>query len=134
MEVDGKKLGGWVLKREGIVMGIIEGGLGGKLGGEKGGESKGNKKGWKGKVEKDMKGKEWGNDKVESSVLVREGDCGSGGFMKVGEGELEGGYGLGGKFKKRWGVKGVDVMKKGEAFDVCGISGLRIGEGGENMN
>ena len=134
IQVDGKKLAGSLLKTEAILMPIIEAALARKLAAEKAAETKANKKASKAKVQKHIKANEWGNDKLETTLFLTEGDSATGPFIKVRDRELQGAYPLRGKFKNTWGLKAVDVMKNAEAFDVCAITGLTIGQPAENMN
>lgn len=134
IQVDGKKLAGSLLKSEAILMPIIEAALARKLAAEKAAETKANKKASKAKVQKHIKANEWGNDKLETTLFLTEGDSATGPFIKVRDRELQGAYPLRGKFKNTWGLKAVDVMKNAEAFDVCAITGLTIGQPAENMN
>lgn len=134
IQVDGKKLASSLLKSEAILMPIIEAALARKLAAEKAAETKANKKASKAKVQKHIKANEWGNDKLETTLFLTEGDSATGPFIKVRDRELQGAYPLRGKFKNTWGLKAVDVMKNAEAFDVCAITGLTIGQPAENMN
>lgn len=134
IQVDGKKLAGSLLKSEAILMPIIEAALARKLAAEKAAETKANKKASKAKVQKHIKANEWGNDKLETTLFLTEGDSATGPFIKVRDRELQGAYPLRGKFKNTWGLKAVDVMKNAEAFDVCAITGLTIGQPAKNMN
>lgn len=134
IQVDGKKLAGSLLKSEAILMPIIEAALARKLAAEKAAETKANKKASKAKVQKHIKANEWGNDKLETTLFLTEGDSATGPFIKVRDRELQGAYPLRGKFKNTWGLKAVEVMKNAEAFDVCAITGLTIGQPAENMN
>lgn len=134
IQVDGKKLASSLLKSEAVLMPIIEAALARKLAAEKAAETKANKKASKAKVQKHIKANEWGNDKLETTLFLTEGDSATGPFIKVRDRELQGAYPLRGKFKNTWGLKAVDVMKNAEAFDVCAITGLTIGQPAENMN
>ena len=134
IKIDAKKIAQAILKNEQLIMPIVEAALARKLAAEKAAETKANKKASKAKVQKHIKANEWGNDKLETTLFLTEGDSATGPFIKVRDRELQGAYPLRGKFKNTWGLKAVDVMKNAEAFDVCAITGLTIGQPAENMN
>ena len=75
----------------------------------------------------------YGKD-ADTTLFLTEGDSAIGYLIEVRNRELHGGYPLRGKFMNTWGMSAVDILKNKEAFDICAITGLTIGESAEGMN
>lgn len=133
IKIDAKKIAQSILKDEGLIMPIIEAALARKLAAEKAAETKANKKAAKAKVEKHIKANMYGKD-ADTTLFLTEGDSAIGYLIEVRNRELHGGYPLRGKFMNTWGMSAVDILKNKEAFDICAITGLTIGESAEGMN
>lgn len=133
IKIDAKKIAQSILKDEGLIMPIVEAALARKLAAEKAAETKANKKAAKAKVEKHIKANMYGKD-ADTTLFLTEGDSAIGYLIEVRNRELHGGYPLRGKFMNTWGMSAVDILKNKEAFDICAITGLTIGESAEGMN
>lgn len=127
IQIDAKKIANAILKDEGLIMPIVEAALARKLAAEKAAETKANKKAAKAKVQKHIKANLYGKD-ADTTLFLTEGDSAIGYLIEVRDRELHGGYPLRGKFMNTWGMSGVDIMKNKEAFDICAITGLTIGD------
>ncbi len=127
IQIDAKKIANAILKDEGLIMPIVEAALARKLAAEKAAETKANKKAAKAKVQKHIKANLYGKD-ADTTLFLTEGDSAIGYLIEVRDRELHGGYPLRGKFMNTWGMTGVDIMKNKEAFDICAITGLTIGD------
>lgn len=127
IQIDVKKIANAILKDEGLIMPIVEAALARKLAAEKAAETKANKKAAKAKVQKHIKANLYGKD-ADTTLFLTEGDSAIGYLIEVRDRELHGGYPLRGKFMNTWGMSGVDIMKNKEAFDICAITGLTIGD------
>lgn len=134
ISLDVKKISNAILKSEEVLMPIIESALARKLAAEKAAETKANKKAAKAKVAKHIKPNKYGNDKEETTLFLTEGDSAIGYLIEARNGELHGGYPLRGKFINTWGMTSAEILKNKEAFDICAITGLTIGEKAENLN
>lgn len=134
IKIDAKKIAQSILKSEDLIMPIIEAALARKLAAEKAAETKAAKKAMKAKVPKHIKPNEYGNDKLETTLFLTEGDSAMGYLLEVRDRELQGGYPLRGKFMNTWGMSSGDILKNQEAFDICAITGLVIGEPAENLS
>lgn len=132
--LDVKKISNAILKSEEVLMPIIESALARKLAAEKAAETKANKKAAKAKVAKHIKPNKYGNDQEETTLFLTEGDSAIGYLIEARNGELHGGYPLRGKFINTWGMTSAEILKNKEAFDICAITGLTIGEKAENLN
>lgn len=132
--LDVKKISNAILKSDEILMPIIESALARKLAAEKAAETKANKKAAKAKVAKHIKPNKYGNDQEETTLFLTEGDSAIGYLIETRNGELHGGYPLRGKFMNTWGMTAADVLKNKEAFDICAITGLSIGDKAESLN
>lgn len=127
IQIDAKKISNAILKDEGLIMPIVEAALARKLAAEKAAETKANKKAQKAKVQKHIKANQYGKD-ADTTLFLTEGDSAIGYLIEVRDRELHGGYPLRGKFLNTWGMSGADIMKNKEAFDICAITGLTIGD------
>lgn len=127
IQIDAKKISAAILKDEGLIMPIVEAALARKLAAEKAAETKANKKAAKAKVQKHIKANLYGKD-ADTTLFLTEGDSAIGYLIEVRDRELHGGYPLRGKFINTWGMSGVDIMKNKEAFDICAITGLTVGD------
>lgn len=134
IDIDYKKISQAIMKSEAIHMPIIEAMLARKLAAEKAAETKAAKKATKAKVAKHIKPNKYGNDKEDTTLFLTEGDSAIGYLIEVRDRELHGGYPLRGKFKNTWGMKASDILANKEAFDICAITGLTIGEKAESIN
>lgn len=134
IDIDIKKISQQIMKSEEVLMPIIEAALARKLAAEKAAETKAAKKATKAKVAKHIKPNKYGNEAAGTSLFLTEGDSAIGYLIEVRDRDLHGGYPLRGKFKNTWGMKSVDILKNKEAFDICAITGLVIGEKAENLN
>lgn len=132
--LDVKKISNAILKSEEVLMPIIESALARKLAAEKAAETKANKKAAKAKVAKHIKPNKYGNDQEETTLFLTEGDSAIGYLIEARNGELHGGYPLRGKFINTWGMTSAEILKNKEAFDICAITGLTIGEKAESLN
>lgn len=127
IQIDAKKIAQAVLKNEALIMPIVEAALARKLAAEKAAETKANKAALKAKVQKHIKANKYGKD-ADTTLFLTEGDSAIGYLIEVRDRELHGGYPLRGKFMNTWGMTGADIMKNKEAFDICAITGLTIGD------
>lgn len=134
INLDTKKLIQAFIKNEDILMPIVEAALARKLAAEKAAETKAAKAASKAKVLKHIKANKYGSDILETTLFLTEGDSATGPFLEVRDRELQGAYPLRGKFKNTWGMSAVDILKNNEAFDICAITGLTIGQPAEGMN
>ncbi|QOI66489.1 DNA topoisomerase large subunit [Erwinia phage FBB1] len=132
--LDAKKLSKAIMNSDEILMPIIEAALARKLAAEKAAETKAAKKASKAKVAKHIKPNKYGNENEETTLFLTEGDSAIGYLIEVRDRDLHGGYPLRGKFKNTWGMKASDILANKEAFDICAITGLTIGEKAENLN
>lgn len=133
IQIDAKKIATTLLKSEALIMPIIEAALARKLAAEKAAETKANKQASKAKVQKHIKANKWGED-ADTTLFLTEGDSATGPFIEVRNRELQGAYPLRGKFINTWDLTPVKILENKEAFDVCAITGLVIGEPATNMN
>lgn len=134
IKLDTKKLAQAIMKSEAVLMPIIEAALARKLAAEKAAETKAAKKALKAKVQKHIKPNKYGNEDLETTLFLTEGDSAMGYLIEVRDRELQGGYPLRGKFINTWGMPASEVLENKEAFDICAITGLVIGEKPENLN
>ena len=134
MNLDYKKLAQQVLKAEAIHMPIIEAMLARKLAAEKAAETKAAKKAQKAKVAKHIKPSKYGDDSVETTLFLTEGDSAIGYLINTRDRDLHGGYPLRGKVMNTWGMSAAEAMKNKEIFDICAITGLVIGEDFDTLN
>lgn len=134
IQLDTVKLVKQLIKSDELLMPIIEAALARKLAAEKAAETKANKQAAKAKVQKHIKANQYGDDKVETTLFLTEGDSATGPFVQVRDRELQGAYPLRGKFITTWSMTPADIMQNKEAFDICAITGLVIGQPAENMN
>lgn len=134
MNLDYKKLAQQVLKAEAIHMPIIEAMLARKLAAEKAAETKAAKKAQKAKVAKHIKPAKYGDDSVETTLFLTEGDSAIGYLINTRDRDLHGGYPLRGKVMNTWGMTAAEAMKNKEIFDICAITGLVIGEEFDTLN
>lgn len=134
MQLDIDKLAKALMKNEAVLMPIIEAALARKLAAEKAAETKATKKAAKAKVAKHIKPNKYGDDKLETTLFLTEGDSAIGYLIETRDRDLHGGYPLRGKFKTTWGEKPVDQLKNKEIFDICSITGLVHGEKAEGLN
>ncbi|ARW57428.1 DNA topoisomerase II large subunit [Serratia phage CHI14] len=134
IQLDTKKIAQQILKSEAVLMPIIEAALARKIAAEKAAETKAAKKAQKAKVAKHIKPNKYGDDKLDTTLFLTEGDSAIGYLIEVRDRELHGGYPLRGKFMNTWGMSTADILKNKEAFDICAITGLTIGEKADSMN
>lgn len=134
IQIDAKKIAQTILKDESLIMPIVEAALARKLAAEKAAETKAAKAASKAKVAKHIKPEEYGNDKVETTLFLTEGDSAIGYLLNTRDRKLHGGYPLRGKFMNTWVMAAAEAMKNKEVFDVCAITGLTIGEDYESLN
>lgn len=134
IQIDAKKIALAILKDEGLIMPIVEAALARKLAAEKAAETKAAKKASKAKVAKHIKPNRYGNDDEETTLFLTEGDSAIGYLIEVRDRELHGGYPLRGKFINTWGMSASDILNNREAFDICAITGLTIGEKATSTN
>lgn len=132
IQIDAKKIATAILKSEKLIMPIVEAALARKLAAEKAAETKAAKKASKAKVQKHIKANQYGKD-ADTTLFLTEGDSAIGYLIEVRDRELHGGYPLRGKFMNTWGMAAGDILKNSEAFDICAITGLTIGEKAENV-
>ncbi|QPI13835.1 topoisomerase II large subunit [Serratia phage 4S] len=126
IQIDAKKICQQILKEEGLIMPIVEAALARKLAAEAAEATKAAKKAAKAKVEKHIKAQ--GIGKVETTLFLTEGDSAMGPLINVRNQQAHGGYALRGKFINTWGMSANEILKNKEAFDICAITGLTIGE------
>lgn len=134
IDLDIKKLARMFINTEEILMPIIESVLARKLAAEKAAETKAAKKAAKAKVAKHIKANRYGDDKLETTLFLTEGDSAIGYLLSTRDRELHGGYPLRGKVLNTWNMNPLDMLKNKEIFDLCAITGLAIGEKAENLN
>ena len=115
-------------------MPIIEAMLARKLAAEKAAETKAAKKAQKAKVAKHIKPAKYGDDSVETTLFLTEGDSAIGYLINTRDRDLHGGYPLRGKVMNTWGMTAAEAMKNKEIFDICAITGLVIGEEFDTLN
>lgn len=127
IDIDIKKLSRQFMNTESILMPIIESALARKLAAEAAAATKAQKKAAKAKVPKHIKANKIGTS-VETTLFLTEGDSAIGPFLNVRDQDTQGGYPLRGKFMNTWGMKPADMLKNAEAFDICAITGLTLGE------
>ncbi|AJD81818.1 DNA topoisomerase large subunit [Yersinia phage vB_YenM_TG1] len=133
INLDTKKMAQQILKSEEILMPIVEAALARKLAAEKAAETKAAKKASKATVVKHIKANSYGNDKLETTLFLTEGDSAIGYLIEVRDRALHGGYPLRGKFMNTWGMPASKILENREAFEICAITGLTIGEPAENL-
>lgn len=134
IDIDIKRIAKNFMNNEEILMPIIEAVLARKLAAEKAAETKAAKKASKAKVAKHIKANKYGDDKIETTLFLTEGDSAIGYLLSTRDRELQGGYPLRGKVLNTWGMAPMDMLKNKEIFDICAITGLVIGEKAENLN
>ncbi|ANA49359.1 DNA topoisomerase II large subunit [Salmonella phage vB_SnwM_CGG4-1] len=134
LNLDAKKISNQIMKSDAILMPIIEAALARKLAAEKAAETKAAKKAAKAKVHKHIKAGEYGNDKVETTLFLTEGDSAIGYLINTRDRDLHGGYPLRGKVMNTWGMSASEALKNKEIFDICAITGLVIGEDYDSLN
>lgn len=134
IDLDIKKLARQFMNSEEILMPIIEAVLARKLAAEKAADTKAAKKAAKAKVAKHIKANKYGNDQLETTLFLTEGDSAIGYLLTTRDRELHGGYPLRGKVMNTWGMAPADMLKNKELFDICAITGLVLGEKAENLN
>ncbi|ARB05784.1 hypothetical protein fHeYen901_11 [Yersinia phage fHe-Yen9-01] len=133
IQIDSKKISAAILKSEELIMPIVEAALARKLAAEKAAETKAAKKASKATVVKHIKANSYGNDKLETTLFLTEGDSAIGYLIEVRDRALHGGYPLRGKFMNTWGMTASKILENREAFEICAITGLTIGEPAENL-
>nr|YP_007235842.1 DNA topoisomerase II large subunit [Yersinia phage phiR1-RT]CCI88583.1 phage DNA topoisomerase large subunit \ len=133
IQIDAKKISAAILKSEELIMPIVEAALARKLAAEKAAETKAAKKASKATVVKHIKANSYGNDKLETTLFLTEGDSAIGYLIEVRDRALHGGYPLRGKFMNTWGMPASKILENREAFEICAITGLTIGEPAENL-
>lgn len=131
LNLDVKKLARMFLKNETVLMPIIEAVLARKLAADKAAETKANKAAQKAKVAKHIKANLYGDQSADTTLFLTEGDSAIGYLLSTRNRDLHGGYPLRGKFKNTWGDTPAQIMKNQEAFDICAITGLTLGEKAE---
>lgn len=134
IDIDFKKLARQFMANETILMPIIEAVLARMLAAEKAAETKAAKKASKAKVAKHIKANAYGNDQVETTLFLTEGDSAIGYLLSTRNQELHGGYPLRGKVMNTWGMTASGMLENKEIFDICAITGLTIGERAESLN
>ncbi|AHY24965.1 DNA topoisomerase II large subunit [Pectobacterium bacteriophage PM2] len=134
IQIDAKKIALTILKNEELVMPIIEAALARKLAAEKAAETKALKKATKAKVQKHIKANGYNDDKLDTTLFLTEGDSAIGYLIEVRDKLLHGGYPLRGKFINTWDMTPGDILDNKEAFEICAITGLTIGEKAENTS
>lgn len=134
IDIDIKKLAKAFVSCDEILMPIIEAVLARKLAAEKAAETKAAKKAAKAKVAKHIKANKYGNDQLETTLFLTEGDSAIGYLISTRDRELHGGYPLRGKVMNTWGMTASEMLANKEIFDICAITGLVIGEKAENLN
>lgn len=128
IDIDIKRIAKNFMNNEEILMPIIEAVLARKLAAEKAAETKAAKKAAKAKVAKHIKANRYGDDKIETTLFLTEGDSAIGYLLSTRDRELHGGYPLRGKVLNTWNMNPLDMLKNKEIFDLCAITGLAIGE------
>ncbi|QGT53776.1 DNA topoisomerase II large subunit [Acinetobacter phage vB_AbaM_Konradin] len=134
IDIDIKKLARMLIANESILMPIIEAVLAKLLAAEKAANTRAAKKAAKAKVAKHIKANKYGDDTVETTLFLTEGDSAIGYLISTRDRELHGGYPLRGKVMNTWGMTPAEMLKNKEIFDICAITGLTIGEPAENLN
>lgn len=132
IQIDAKKISQAMLKSEPLIMPIIEAALARKLAAEKAAETKAQKNAAKAKVQKHLKANLYGKD-ADTTLFLTEGDSALGYLIETRDRDLHGGFPLRGKFLNTWGMSAGDILKNKEAFNICAITGLIIGESAESM-
>ena len=134
LQLNAKKLAQQFMKNETVLMPIIESVLARKLAADKAAATKANNEAKKAKVAKHIKANLYGNDTVETTLFLTEGDSAIGYLIATRDQELHGGYPLRGKVLNTWGKTASQMMSNKELFDICAITGLKVGEKAENLN
>lgn len=134
IDLDIKKLAKSFMAKDSLLMPIIEAALARKLAAEKASETKANKAAAKAKVSKHIKANRYGDDTIETTLHLAEGDSAIGFLLTTRNQELHGGYPLRGKFINTWNLKPTEILNNKEAFDICAITGLKFGHKAENLN
>ena len=133
-DIDIKKLARQFMSNEAVLMPIIEAVLARQLAAEKAAETKASKAALKAKVLKHIKANKYGDDTIETTIHLVEGDSAIGYLISTRDRDLHGGYPLRGKFMNTWNMAPADILKNAEAFDICAILGLQFGELAQNLN
>lgn len=134
LNIDIKRLAHNFMKNEKLYMPIIEAVLAKKLAAEKAAENRAQKSAKKAKVLKHIKANGYGNQSVDTTLFLAEGDSAIGYLISTRDQQLHGGYPLRGKVLNTWGMSPLEMLKNAEIFDICSIMGLIIGEKSSDLN
>lgn len=133
IDIDIGKLANTFMKNETILMPIIEAALAKQLAAEKSAQTKADNAAKKAKVAKHIKANLYGKD-AETTLFLTEGDSAIGYLLSTRNQELHGGYPLRGKVLNTWGKTYPQMMANKELFDICAITGLKLGTPADNLS